>query len=385
MNLPEKKLKSDLFLIIMSILKITSIASLLLTGGGLFIYSIGYAFLYGYYFSGELEQTNTWIEIVTVIVPFPGYTVLIISSLVILSSFYILHIIKLLKSKKMRHFFLFFLLWLLLNTLLTIIFTGAITIENLIYLSLFWTVPVFLAMLVVVLIKMTKDELSISLLSPVLYGIIINVFIYYIFKEEFFIITSFFLIFIFTSRVFSNHRFFIRFIKIIPFTLLIIYIILMIGDSLNFPFPPKTKFLISVLTAIILTYYYAKLYPKFWPKGEIANTNKDYKQEKDEKFKITDFIRLINKKEPALLIPILIIFLLIVVVSTPLISKETGKLMRTVTPDTSLKFEKISSSYLKKPTEGILVIEKNDILYISTKKGQLIRIKDEKYKTEPKK
>ncbi|MGN7279621.1 hypothetical protein ACTHP2_00510 [Bacillus altitudinis] len=382
MNLPEKIFKSDLFLIIMSILKIISIASLLLTGGGLFIYSIGYAFLYGYYFSGELEQTNTWIEIVTVIVPFPGYTVLIISSLVILSSFYILHIIKLLKTKKMKHFFLFVLLWLLLNTLLTIIFTGEITIENLIYLSLFWTVPVFLAMLVVALIKMAKDELSISLLSPVIYGIIINMFIYYIFKEEFIILTSFFLIFVFTSRIFSNHRFLIRFIKILPFTILTIYIILVIGDSLNIPFPYKTKFLISVLTVIILTCYYSKLYPKFWPKGEIAN-NKDYKQGKDEKFKITEFIRLINKKEPALLIPILIIFLLILVVYTPIISKETGKLMRTVTPDTSLKFEQIHSSYSKEPTEGILVIENNEILYISTREAQLIRIKDEKYKTEP--
>ncbi len=91
----------------MSILKITSIASLLLTGGGLFIYSIGYAFLYGYYFSGELVQTNTWIEIVTIIVPFPGYTVLIISSLVIISAFYLFHIVKLLKSKKLPDFILF--------------------------------------------------------------------------------------------------------------------------------------------------------------------------------------------------------------------------------------------------------------------------------------
>ncbi|OLP65491.1 hypothetical protein BACPU_15790 [Bacillus pumilus] len=72
-----------------------------------------------------------------------------------------------------------------------------------------------------------------------------------------------------------------------------------------------------------------------------------------------------------------------VVVTIPLISKEIGKLMRTVTPDTSLKFELIHSSYSEEPTEGIMVIEKNEILYISTREAQLIRIKDEKYRTEP--
>ncbi|MEH7674746.1 hypothetical protein, partial [Bacillus pumilus] len=89
------------------------------------------------------------------------------------------------------------------------------------------------------------------------------------------------------------------------------------------------------------------------------------------------------KKKTSIMVPLLTILTLLFVVIIPLISKEIGKLMRTVTPDTSLKYELIHSSYSEKPIEGILVIDKNEILYISTREAQLIRIKDEKYRTEP--
>lgn len=381
MNLLDKILRSDLFLIVVSTLKITSFVSLLLTGGSFFIYSIGYAFLYGYYFSGELTQTNTWLEIVTVIVPFPFYSVLLVSSIVIISAFYLFHIVKLLKSKKLPDFILFILFWLFLNVLLTVIFTGAITLTNLLYLSLFWIVPIFLAMTTVIFKKIANEELSLSIVSALVYAAITNHYIQIIFKEEFFIFILFFLIFLFSTNIFSNKTFFVRFIKIVPIILLVNLIFIKMQDFLHISFPFNIKFLILILTTIILSYFYAKIYPQLWPKSEIANTSHDNAQEKN--LMVTDFVKHINKKKPTTVLPVLTFFILAFVVSTPLISKETGKLMRTVTPYTSLKFEKISSSYLKTPIEGILVIEKNDILYISNKEGQLIRIKDEKYKTEP--
>ncbi|WP_456266774.1 MULTISPECIES: hypothetical protein [unclassified Bacillus (in: firmicutes)] len=161
MNLLDKILRSDLFLIVVS--------TLLLTGGSFFIYSIGYAFLYGYYFSGDLIQTNTWLEIVTVIVPFPFYSVLLVSSIVIISAFYLFHIVKLLKSKKLPDFILFIIFWLFLNVLLTVIFTGAITLTNLLYLSLFWIVPIFLAMTIVIFKKIANEELSCITRTHILY------------------------------------------------------------------------------------------------------------------------------------------------------------------------------------------------------------------------
>ncbi|WP_144524096.1 hypothetical protein [Bacillus pumilus] len=280
MNLLDKILRSDLFLVVVSTLKITSFVSLLLTGGSFFIYSIGYAFLYGYYFSGELTQTNTWLEIVTVIVPFPFYSVLLVSSIVIISAFYLFHIVKLLKSKKLPDFILFVLFWLFLNVLLTVIFTGAITLTDLLYLSLFWIVPIFLAMTTVIFKKIANEELSLSIVSALVYAAIINHYIQIIFKEEFFVFILFFLIFLFSTSIFSNKTFFIRFIKIVPIILLVNLIFIKMQDFLHISVPFKIKFLILILTTIIPSYFYAKIYPRLWPKSEIANTSHDNAQEK---------------------------------------------------------------------------------------------------------
>lgn len=380
LKLPDKLMNSDLFLVVVSILKITSFASLLLTSGSLFIYSVGYAFLYGYYFSGELEQTNTWLEIVTVIVPFPFYSVLIVSSIGILSLFYIFHIIKLLKSKQIKDLFIFIILWLFLNILLTIIFTGAITPTNLLYLSLFWIFPAFLTIMIAILIKIAMREMFLSIVSALLYGFIINYLIKYFFKEEFFIFTVFFLLFLFSTKFFSNKKFFIRFIKILPIVVLANSIFIYNQDSLNISVPNKVNLLILILTTIIFSYSYAKIYPRFWLESEIVNPTQNYAQA--NKLEINNFIMHLKKKT-SIMVPLLTILTLLFVVIIPLISKEIGKLMRTVTPDTSLKYELIHSSYSQKPIEGILVIDKNEILYISTREAQLIRIKDEKYRTEP--
>ncbi|MBO9598893.1 MAG: hypothetical protein J7559_13880, partial [Cohnella sp.] len=75
-NYMKDSLTHPIVVIILRVFSIISIISSCITVGGYFIYTIGYAFLYGYFFSETEIRQVSLIDLLIKDIPFPFYSVL---------------------------------------------------------------------------------------------------------------------------------------------------------------------------------------------------------------------------------------------------------------------------------------------------------------------
>ncbi|GIN67630.1 hypothetical protein [Bacillus sonorensis] len=383
-NLIERVTKSDWYTLITSIIKLLSLTTFLLTSFSLFFWGIGYAFLYGYYFGGEITETPSILEMLIRIVPFNFNSVMIISTFVICSVFCLFYIGILVKEKKIKNIILSVLIFIGLHIILTTIFIGELSLLNLVYFSALWIIPLFIITLAFYFYRAVKFLKVFSIISGVLTGFILGVLLIKFIQDE---SLSYLLgVFICFSLGIAYsylpiHNIFSRFILSFPWSLIASGVIkVILSDFLYDNFIIRLAFII--LLSFILSFIYSfYLYPKLWWTNNNSNTaiNNDQNNHKIKKM----FELLISSPKPMSIIIVVLVttaFLLF----TPMFSYYSGKVIRVATPPNTFKYEIIETGSLSsKKVEGILVSEQNNILYISSKNDfRLIRVKDESFKTE---
>ena len=66
------------------IFKTISVVTIALSGSGLFLYILGYSFMFGYYFSSNIDNTPSLMELLINPIPFNYYSIASISSYLLL-------------------------------------------------------------------------------------------------------------------------------------------------------------------------------------------------------------------------------------------------------------------------------------------------------------
>lgn len=135
--------------IILDVLRILSAASFLISIFGLFFFTLGYSFLYGYFLSGDVPAYQSILYIVTNPIPFNYYTVLIISSLLILSVIFIMSATYVVKNGVTHVKFSIIVFILIFHICLSIFFVnGSDLLNKIISFSVIWVVPLFISIMI---------------------------------------------------------------------------------------------------------------------------------------------------------------------------------------------------------------------------------------------
>ncbi|MCY7753162.1 hypothetical protein MOC99_20025 [Bacillus haynesii] len=401
-ELLKKLMETNFWTLIVSIAKVISTLTFLLTSFGMFFWGIGYTFLYGYYFGGGVTDFSSILEMVIKIVPFNFYSVMIISLFVLCTVFFLFNIGLFIKAGKILNIALSFIFFVVLHVALTWIFIGDVTFQNLLYFSILWVIPLYIVIVTFYFYRTTKSSRFFSIFSGILTAIILCAILYNFILDEtirYLITVSICFLLSIIYSYFSLRNFFSILMLTLPYFFTVsIFVKIFLEKFMNIH--SKSLFISLCLFSIILSSVYSYFYLKHRessntdsnnPLNNNTNNNSNHNNNNDSKKKKYLEIEMIDKiakflaplEQPLrniFIISAIICFL----VGTPMVSSLSGKVIRVVTPTNAFKYEKIETPSLpEKKVEGILVSEQNNILYISSKNDfKLIRIKDESFKTQ---
>jgi hypothetical protein len=376
---------------ILFILRAFSTIALLITSLSLIILSVGYSFLYGYYFSGDVSSATSIMELITVIVPFNKYSIIVICTFTGLSVLFIYSFIHVIKTKNILLIIVSVIFFGVFQYLLTTIFTGEVSLENLLYMLSMWILPVIFSSIIYFLFLFSTNFLS--CFSGAALGIVVyyhlNKFIDLNSELEY-LLLLFLMPFtgITIAYLYKKHKVLQRFI-FIPIFLCLLYLanssLLKIGEK---------RLIIAQLLIIILGLSISYLVPEKWFNpftNHIKNEN-SCSEEKKGLEKIVHYFEQNNKHTLLNTFSILILSILVIIPSSSLIS---GKYISSFVPNEAIKKEKIlfyNNQYedysAKAPVEsttegitGIIIAIKDDIIYVSNENRKLERIKTQTFRT----
>jgi len=330
---------------------------------------ITYHFLYGYYFGGEMNSFFSNFELIRRFVPFHlntmGFTYLMIS----LSASLIIYLLALIRGRKLVLIAIATLGLIFFHITMSVFFTRDLTLNNIIYFSGIWVIPIIIAGLII--FTMRGMRYPFKTYSGITFGLLFFSILMSVFKlnfsEEWLIICIIILLFGF-GILFSIIKYnkYWNFIFFFPYTMLLI-IVIMSFVTIDIFIRNLMSLVIAVLLSIVLPRYFkGKLREGVQTKGEPTN-----------------FVGLImNPKTRTGALVFFIIVLLGTYVLIPRVSMATAKIIRTFTPETESQHERI---YIRdfndelKSIKGIIVAEQDDVIYISNEKWELEQVKTDKY------
>lgn len=376
--------------ILLKILTITSITSTCITVGGLFFYSIGYSFLYGYYFFNIENENVSLITLLTSNVPFSFYSV-IITSVIFLTVvvFFVILLwniglgLKHVFTKGFRtlgfiRIFLIIFIFFIFHFSLTSFFVSSLPSmpENANKFFYVWVVPFAVALLIYCMIQIEKGIFS--ALAGTCYGMLIvsissSVLDY---PPSAILALAIFAIAIPFSYFEKFLKFgFYRFFLSLPFSSIIV---MLLSNFFHYTYPKTMWWLlisIIVVLSIIISFATKKLVKDKKDSNELSdeeiNNNKKSNKESIKKFNISTFLTLF-----------IIAVLSFTATTIPSMSKTTGSLFRFVTPSSPHQNIYYDGSNTPQLNNVELVAQKDDLYYISNSESRMIILKTDKIRIE---
>lgn len=133
-----------------------------------FFYALGYCFVYGYFLSGNIDNTPSLLSLSINPVPINFYSILIISVFLFLSSFTLCSMIFVPKEKKLIVGIVMFFCLIFLHIALSIFFIpGSDIFQRAGSFVIIWILPILLAILILIFLTFMKD--TFIFISSILY------------------------------------------------------------------------------------------------------------------------------------------------------------------------------------------------------------------------
>ena len=338
-----------------------------------------------YYFGGDVNNSFSNFELIRGFIPFDINTILFTYLLLGLSITMIMYLIQTFLNKGFFTKFSVLLLSVVFHSILTAFFIKEPTAENMVKFSIIWLFPLFSSVLIFFFIRGIKNTLKVaagSLFGLLIY-IIFNILIQNSTNEYYSEVFLLLLIFIFgigfTFLPFSKLW---NVLFTFPFALLIVLLatpLMKFSYYQNFSIPLKVVFVLFL--SLLLSWGGSIIFKKFFINKEPSDeTNQATNSFKRVILEVTG--ELLNPKTHKKATGFLVIFLLIIYVLVPRLATETAKIIRAYTPDSDLQFHSIEFSTPNgstKEIDGIVVAEKDNVLYISNEKWELEQIKTDQY------
>lgn len=350
-----------------------------------FSFLITYSFLFGYYFGGDVNNSFSNFELIRTFIPFDLNTILFTYLLLGLSITLIMYLAQIFFNKGIFTKIAVLFLFIIFHGILTVFFTKDLTGENIFKFSVIWIFPLFSSISILFFVRGIKNTFKVvagMLLGFLIYVIIVAI-NQYSTNEPFLEFILLLLIFIFgIGFTFLPFNKFFNILFILPFTLLIVILTTpLVKFSFYQSLSESLKVTSILLISLLISWGSSVFLNKFFKNKESLN---------EPNLHTNSFNRIILEVTGELLNPkthkkaavFLIIFLLGIYVLLPRLATHTAKVIREYTPDSELQFHSIEVLALDGPSktiEGIVVAEKENILYISNKNWKLEQIKTEKY------
>ncbi|MGM0710952.1 hypothetical protein [Brevibacillus parabrevis] len=362
-------MKNDRIQFYLNIIRIISAVSALITFLGFALYSLGYSFLYGFYFGGENSYKNSLIELFLFPVPFNYYSVFLISSVIIVGIVFFWLLYKLFvgvradnKLTNVATIFLMLVTFAMFHITLSELFVpGEIDfLEKSKSFILIWVVPFLLAVTLPGLFLMMTRPLE--GVSGALYGIILTVILGKVYDMELTTIVLlpaflFALIVSLLARKWRENKIY-NIVILLPYSTcctMIVYT-LFIAEKI-----PLSILILCILFSLVVSYIAATYLVNLRKK----KTFPDIILSESPLQVMVDIYKL-NK---IYFYVILIVFAFGTLIISPIFTANVGHYVRTYMSKYS--FVQITDIRNKDSFVGNVVAEKNGVIYISDNNWEL--------------
>lgn len=351
-----------------------------------FSFLITYSFLYGYYFGGSLDFSSSNFDIYLNFIPFQFQTMTFTWLMLSLSISLFIFMSKIIIEKELQNILLVLISFITYHILLTVFFTQQVNdFLTILQFSVIWAIPLFILIMVFFAVSLYKVPLkSITGSLYGLIGIIILIKInHWNTADEWVMIlvySAFFAGGISFSYIsynkYSNVAFFFPYYFIILTLIYSLYPIKEFFNSLNI-----IGVVIVCPIAMIISYFTAKVFKK-----RLVDVNSNVTDKHSVFIYLSAVLNeFLNKKTNNKLIMLIMLMLLGAFILVPRISITTAKVIRSFTPlgqlqQNIIKMKDLEGRVVK--IKGKVVVEQNNILFISNENWQLEQVKTEKYMVE---
>lgn len=293
------------------------------------------------------------------------------------------------KEKNSSEKFFGVFIFLVLHGMMTVFFTRGFTLENFMYFSAIWILPLFIGIIVWFGIQIANQPfktISGSLFSLPLIGILSLLF--HTDSENGAAMLIFTLLFFWFGVIFSfiPYNRYWNFIFFLSYTFIFVSILVMIAKiehsiQLSFFIKLTIYILIPLILSVILSSIYKnKLVEKSTPSQPSENENT---KGGPISYLVQAYTNLKTHPKRRVIIIIILLFAYVII---PRVSTETAKIIRSFTPASELQFDKITYKGLDgKPRtiKGVIVTEQDNVLYIANTSWKLEPVKTSAYEVEP--
>ncbi|MBB3112967.1 hypothetical protein FHS18_005069 [Paenibacillus phyllosphaerae] len=363
--------------IVLDICRIISAVSFAVSVFGLIFYTIGYSFLYGYYFSGDLPGYYSILNIIVHPVPINFYTVSIISSLIIIIVVFLISSIFVIKQKNWGKSVPILIFLVAFHICLSVFFVNGEDIyEKSFSFIVVWSVPVFITIMIFWMIRTPfHPRLSIS---GTLYGLFVFVIfdlilkIQDIYAQLFLPVGSFLLGIIFTllNKKWTEKYIFRAFLTFPIVELIVLIFMYLLKIIIEVKIDGKDMTVLTCLAFLITLIISLKRY-KESPEIPRVSSNSDNKK----------YTVLLNKLEqlgiPSIVSTVSIIILLLGILA-PLLSLNAGQYIRVITTSSTREMQLIKNYDNSFSIKGNVVSIKEGNYYVSNEGWNLVIVKGDK-------
>lgn len=362
------------------------------------MYSLGYSFVYGFYFGAQAKYEGIY-NMLTNPIPFNFYSILLVGLFLVSCTIYLGFIIYTFWKQKQYPFSV--ILFITIHIFITIFFTGLNNDEilnNALTLLYIWLMP-FALLILLSLLYVAVNRFLIFLASILLY-FYINLFlemtnhiallkIIHIIFEPLGLFLLPISLFIFLNFLLRKNKYIAKLI----FLWMFLYLVVILANKfiIKFLFSIPTSNGMYILLTCSLTLLLSKIIFKIFPKFPYY-----------AEFLINFGVHVFNKKTPQtpeenkfikknylVIATIFLIVSVFLILTTfiPKLATDTGSYISdALQKNNSIKLpiQEILVDQSETPIIGHVVAEKNGILYVSSQSKQLIIIKDDTYLIRPK-
>lgn len=368
--------KKEQFQFLYTLFKIIASISTILTTFGFFFYSLGYCFLYGYYFSGDInEDVISIINLLRLPIPFKNFSVILVAGYLLISLTFLVFTVVEFKTKKIYNIIGSSLFFLIFHFCISVFFVdGTDLFGKFISFSIIWVVPIYIGILILWIYR--SSQRSILSLAGILYGLIIDLLLYTTFhlpeglNQIVAPLSCFFIGSLFTFLpLWWTSRASMRFIISLPF-IMAGALAFLVGVQWSFTYKMNLNWYIFLTIVLVIN-----IPVSFLIKGKGIETTKISSTSKRSLISfIEDFNKLDNAKK------VIFVLLAVILLSTlpPFYSLIAGKYIRDFTPIENRKVQIIKDYDKNLELKGNVVVIDDGFYYISDENWRLRILKGEK-------
>lgn len=349
-----------------------------------FSFIITYSFLFGYYFGGDIDEAFSNFEVFRRFIPFHLNTLTFTYFMIALSVAFATYSINFFRESNRGVKFIVIFCFIIFHLLITAFFTESVTLNNLLYFSAIWILPLFISAMILLIIR--GGIYPFKAFSGILYGvtliIVYSTFVSNNLQKEIVVLWLYVSMFILsTVMTYVPYKKSVNFLFIYPYLFIILSIIIHILPIVFFPHLIKVIliYVLPLIVSIIISYY---------SRNKFIQIKFESKKQNDDKSSITkkivtEFILILsNPKTHKGGIMFIILCLLGIYVLAPRISSMTAKVIRDFNPASNYQIESIIVKNIdgkKITTKGRIIAEQDGVLYLSNQQWKLEQIKTDKY------